>query len=115
MKTIFSTTIVAAFACILCSCNSDTAESTVIAANQPAIASQTFKTADGWGYSVYVNNKLFIKQTSIPAIEGNRSFAKEEDAAKVATLVVNKLKQHEKPTIQVAELKQCGVIAMKNE
>ncbi|MEP7143283.1 MAG: DUF4907 domain-containing protein [Ferruginibacter sp.] len=74
------------------------------------IIAQTFKTGDGWGYNVFVNDKLFIKQSIIPAIEGNKSFAKEEDAIKVATLVVNKIKQHEIPAIRLDELQQCGIV-----
>ncbi|MBC7890558.1 MAG: DUF4907 domain-containing protein [Ferruginibacter sp.] len=75
------------------------------------IIAATFKTADGWGYTVYVNDKIFIKQSLIPVIEGNKSFANQEDANKLATLVVNKLKHQEKPIIRLDELQQLGIVA----
>ena len=73
------------------------------------IIAQTFKTNDGWGYSVLINNKLFIKQSIIPVIEGYKAFANEEDAKKVAGLVVNKLKHHEKPILRLDELQRYGI------
>jgi hypothetical protein len=74
------------------------------------ITSQTFKTADGWGYNIMVDNKLFIKQATIPVVEGNKSFATEQDAEKVGTLVLNKIKQHQKPSVQKTELQALGII-----
>lgn len=78
--------------------------------NVKNIYAQTFPIADGWGYAIYVNGKLFIKQSFVPVIEGNKGFAKEADAKQVAALVVNKLNHHEKPTIQLDDLKQLELV-----
>ena len=69
-----------------------------------------FKTDKGWGYSIIVNNKLYIRQDIIPAVEGNQGFATKEDATKVAELVLNKMKNKEKPIVKKEDLKQFGII-----
>lgn len=102
---------------VLSSCNSNRSKA---AADETAAAmakkgmvpidGSTFKTANGWGYSITVDNKLFIKQDKIPAIQGNKSFATEEDAAKVAELVIKKIAKNENPAVTIQELKQLGII-----
>ncbi|MCW3093325.1 MAG: hypothetical protein JWP81_4394 [Ferruginibacter sp.] len=74
------------------------------------IVAQTFKTGKGWGYEVFIDNKLFIKQSIIPVIEGNKAFARESDAIKVAELVVDKLKHRQKPIIRLDELQQLELV-----
>ena len=69
-----------------------------------------FKTDKGWGYSIIIDNKVFIRQDIIPAVEGNQGFATKEDATKVAELVLNKLKNKEKPIVKKEDLKQLGII-----
>jgi hypothetical protein len=73
------------------------------------IGSYAFKTGDGWGYAITVDNKIFIKQSTIPCIAGDKSFATEADASKVADLVLNKLKTHQKPSIFKSELEKLGI------
>lgn len=70
----------------------------------------TFKTDNGWGYTITVNNKVFIKQTLIPAIEGNRGFSTQEDAAKVAQLIIDKLANHKSPAVKKEDLEKLGII-----
>lgn len=83
-------------------------------ANRPkdsvSISSAAFKTNDGWGYSIFLDGKVYIKQTIIPVVEGNKSFATETDATKCADLVVSKLKTHQKPTLVLEDLKTLGVV-----
>ncbi|MDQ2721320.1 MAG: DUF4907 domain-containing protein [Bacteroidota bacterium] len=98
------------------SCNnnhSDSAGSTEVAMAKQGmipIDAVTFKTTNGWGYSILIDHKIFIRQASIPSIEGNNGFSSEEDAAKVAQLVIGKIKKHERPGIKKAELEQMGII-----
>src|SRR5665213_997255 len=40
----------------------------------------TFKTGNGWGYSILVDNKVYIRQAVIPAVEGDAGFSSDEDA-----------------------------------
>ncbi|HUR31862.1 MAG TPA: DUF4907 domain-containing protein [Saprospiraceae bacterium] len=64
-----------------------------------------------FGYSIFIDGKMYIEQRTIPAVEGNNGFSKKEDAEKVAQLVIEKIKQGEMPpTISVEELKGLDVI-----
>ncbi len=97
------------------SCNnnhSDLTSSDVTMAKQGMIPidAVTFKSTNGWGYSILVDHKIFIRQACIPTIEGNNGFSSEEDAAKVAQLVIGKIKKHERPGIKKTELEQMGII-----
>jgi hypothetical protein len=66
----------------------------------------------GWGYEITVEQQLFIKQSIIPAIGGIRVFHAQEDAAKVAQLVITKIRQNPNklPAVSVKELVQLQVI-----
>ncbi len=95
------------------SCKSDTSASDDAAMAKKGMVpvdGNTFKTDNGWGYTISVNHKVFIKQTVIPAVEGNKGFATQEDAARVAQLVINKIANQQKPTIKKEDLKRLGII-----
>jgi hypothetical protein len=64
----------------------------------------TFKADGGWGYNILIKNKIIIHQEIIPAIEGNQKFESENDANKVAELVLLKLKSGKMPTISRSEI-----------
>ena len=95
----------------LCSCNSNTqhADKNIDHKDFVQILPHAFKTADGWGYSITVDNKIFIKQTMIPVIQGVKSFASESDAINVANLVIGKIKNHQKPTLVKEDLVSLGI------
>jgi len=64
-----------------------------------------------WGYDIYNNDKLFVHQPSIPAMPGNKGFAKKSYAEKVAKKVIEKIQHGETPpTVTVEEMKALGVI-----
>jgi len=76
------------------------------------------KTDSGWGYGIYRSNtgqkdttidKLYIKQDFIPGIPGKHGFAAENDAMKVAELVVQKISSNQLPTIYSRELDSMGI------
>ena len=54
---------------------------------------QIFKTTNGWGYDIVKDDKVYIHQEIIPAIEGFKSFITKEEAEKVGNLVIQKIKQ----------------------
>jgi hypothetical protein len=64
---------------------------------------------NGWGYEIYVDNKLFIKQDYMPAVSGVHQFTKREDALTTAQLVLNKMKAGKKPFLTTDELKDAGI------
>ncbi len=67
--------------------------------------------ANGFGYDIYNKHKLFIHQTSVPALPGNNGFATKTAAERVARKVVEKMQKGETlPTITIDEMKQLGAI-----
>lgn len=56
---------------------------------------KTFKTTNGWGYDILKDDKVYIHQEIIPAIEGFKSFTTEAEAEKVGKLVIQKIKNKE--------------------
>ena len=74
------------------------------------VNASVFKTDKGWGYSIIVDNKLYIRQDIIPAVEGNQGFATNADATTVDELVLNKMKNKEKSIVKKEDLKQLGII-----
>lgn len=64
----------------------------------------SFKTETGWGYTISYKSKIIIKQSVIPVISDNKSFATEEDALKTANLVKQKIKSNTSPTVTKKDL-----------
>lgn len=68
---------------------------------------QTFKTSNGWGYDIVKDDKVYIHQEIIPAIEGFKNFITKAEAEKVGSLVIQKIKQKkggDLPQITIKEL-----------
>lgn len=59
--------------------------------NHTALKYNTFNTSAGWGYNIYVKDSLMIHQSIIPTVEGNKGFATQQDAEKVAKLLLHKI------------------------
>lgn len=63
-----------------------------------------------YGYNIFINDSLFIHQPVIPCIAGNKGFKSKAEARKVATLVVQKIRNHViPPSISVTEMKELGI------
>ena len=73
-------------------------------AKKEPFKTESFHTTTGWGYSIAYKNKIIIKQSVIPVINDTKSFSTEEDALKVADLVVTKLKEKLSPTVTKNDL-----------
>jgi hypothetical protein len=73
----------------------------------PAIEVTLFPSEyNGFGYDVSVNGKLFVHQPNIPAMAGNRGFPTEQSAQRVASLVIQKIKDNQiPPTLTLAEVR----------
>jgi Domain of unknown function (DUF4907) len=64
-----------------------------------------------YGYNIFINKALFITQSSIPCINGNKGFYSKNDAQKVAMLVVEKIRKGQiPPALTIPELKKLGLI-----
>lgn len=114
MKSFFNIVLILITTLIFCSCQTNTTAVTPAEAahnkDSMRVGAYSFKTEGGWGYSIIVDDKVFIKQSNIPVVEGNQSFATEADALKVANEVISKIKLHKKPTLSKADLQKLGVI-----
>ena len=75
----------------------------------PEVSYLVLRLPSGWGYSIYREGKLFIRQETIQAIPEKVPFSSERDAEVVAQEVVKKLKLQQSPRISVDELRQLGV------
>lgn len=68
---------------------------------------KTFQTASGWGYDIIKDDKIYIHQEIIPAVEGFKSFSSKKEAEKVGNLVLQKIKNKEGgglPQVTVEEI-----------
>jgi hypothetical protein len=66
---------------------------------------ETFRiNGGGWGYNIVLGDKIVIKQDIIPGIQNSVPFNNKEDAQKVGMLVLNKLKNHKRPTLKIQEI-----------
>ena len=59
----------------------------------------------GYGYDIYRDGNLYIHQTTIPSIGGNKGFADTTSAAKIARFIIKKMiKTDALPTISKEEV-----------
>ena len=73
------------------------------------------KINNGWGYDIYMNEKIYIHQNCIPAISGYKNFICKEDAEKIAKVIIEKIKNHIiPPSITKDELNKNGIITEKS-
>jgi len=70
---------------------------------------KTYRTADGWGYSITQKGKVIIHQPFIPAVEGKIPFTTKRDAAKTGKMVIKKMKQNKLPSLTEEELRKAGI------
>jgi hypothetical protein len=68
-------------------------------------SSRVFRVAEKWGYEILVNDSLFIRQETIPALGGN-GFDSPEQATQTAALIINKMKSGRHPTVTTFEIRQ---------
>jgi len=64
-----------------------------------------------FGYNILMYGSVMVHQPSRPGLPGNAGFATEEDAMKVADLVIKKIRNNEMPpTVTIEELRELGVL-----
>jgi hypothetical protein len=64
-----------------------------------------------WGFTVYLNGKIYIHQQAVPGVQPASGFKSEQDAGKVSELIVKKIKNHStSETVNQKELDSLGVI-----
>ena len=70
------------------------------------LESKIFRVPNGWGYDILVDNKLLIRQESIPVKNGKNGFAQKQQAQKTADLVINKIEKGLNPSLTTFEIEQ---------
>jgi hypothetical protein len=66
---------------------------------------KVFQADSGWGYSIFIQDSLYIDQPTIPAIEGNKHFHSSADADKTAQFVIKKIERNIiPPLLSIEEL-----------
>lgn len=72
---------------------------------------QIFTTNGGYGYDILKNDRVYIHQPFIPAIEGETPFGDREAARKTGRLVISKIKKHRIPSVSKEEVE--GILSGK--
>jgi hypothetical protein len=70
----------------------------------PVFSYKIFKTNNGYGYDILVNDTLQIHQDFVPVIAEKKGFSQPAQAEQAAKLVIQKLQSGENPAISRAEL-----------
>ncbi len=69
-----------------------------------------FEVNNGWGYDITINKKTFIHQDVIPTVKNARPFFSQDDAEKVAKLVIEKIKKKQMPpAVSKDEIEKLGI------
>jgi hypothetical protein len=101
-----------------CSCSTNNKDEPLIdeSKNKPVFTSKIISLSDStYGYGIYKNNTLYIRQLNIPAVSGNHQFKTEFQAQKVAELVILKLKSNIiPPSISIFELDSLKILYKSN-
>lgn len=65
----------------------------------------------GFGYDVYIDDKLYVHQPHVPAVSGNNGFNSEENAEKAGEFIVYKIKNNiMPPSVSAKELDSLAVL-----
>ena len=71
---------------------------------------KTFQEKSAWGYDIFIDEKLYIHQPTIPSVPGNNGFKTEADAKKGGEFVAYKIRNHiMPPSVTPEELDSLGV------
>ncbi|HEX2968635.1 MAG TPA: DUF4907 domain-containing protein [Bacteroidales bacterium] len=70
---------------------------------------KTFRSDNGWGYSISKADRTIIKQPFIPALEGKRPFYSKHDARITGNLVLQRLKAKADFTLSHEDLLKAGI------
>ncbi|WP_196893385.1 DUF4907 domain-containing protein [Aureivirga marina] len=70
---------------------------------------EIIKNSYGFGYEIKQQSKILIKQDFIPAIQNRKRFCSFEDANKIASLVVKRIKNKKNPRITLQDLQELKI------
>jgi hypothetical protein len=70
---------------------------------------KTYQVSGGWGYQIIIKNKVLIDQPFIPGLPGKLAFPDKKSAAKTGKIVLQRLLNHQSPTITEEDIKEMGI------
>lgn len=70
------------------------------------ISYSSFYQQTGWGYDIFINNKLYIHQEIVPVLAVHNGFRKKEYAEKAARIMMQKMIQGIIPALTHSDLEQ---------
>jgi hypothetical protein len=79
-----------------------------------ALNVKTFRVSGGWGYQIYIQQKLYIDQPFIPAIPGKKPFPDRRSALRAAKTVKAKLLHGQRPELTIDDILKTGVDSLGN-
>lgn len=68
-----------------------------------------FEYNGGWGYDILADNKSYIHQDQVPAIQGKHIFLTREDAKKAGNLVIQKIIKTGRIGIDSLDMAKAGI------
>lgn len=75
---------------------------------------KTFRVSGGWGYQIYIHQKLYIYQPIIPAVPGKKPFPNRMTALRAAKTVKAKLLRGQRPDLTMDDVLKTGVDSLGN-
>jgi hypothetical protein len=77
---------------------------------EPKFDLLTVQVEKGWAYEIWINGKRYIFQDQIPAISETIPFATKMQAQMVGCKVLEKMRNHQNPSVKKEELIQWGIL-----
>lgn len=93
---------------VCCSCSDTKHEKTLNNGTEYSV--KTFRVDKGWAYSIFINDKEYVRQLFIPVIGGKVPFGSESQAQKTGWYVVSKLKNNASPSLSKEELVTLNIL-----
>lgn len=70
---------------------------------------EVYEYGTGYGYRIFSEEEILIQQNFIPALEDKRPFCDREEADRIASYVVQKIRQGSNPAISLSELRELKI------
>jgi len=77
---------------------------------ESSLRKEVFELSDGFGYQILNNGKVLVRQEYIPVISGNMPFKSQEDADRMADLVMEKIEKGKSPRVNLEELESLEIV-----
>jgi hypothetical protein len=103
---VISLLFILTYSCQACSDPAKKDRSRLDGKNKVVLSVRTFKmdSTKTWGYEIFIDDKKYIHQEFIPALDNNRPFTTKKEALKVGRAVMQKIKNNKTPSLTKEEV-----------